>query len=74
LVEALEAGDLIYRDFGRTSGGPNADEEAMTPTGSALAEGEWIGHADRLRAGATGWCWATGLPSVDNRRRVPGLE
>lgn len=73
LVEALESGGASSTRLGRTSSGPNADEEAMTLIGSALAEGEWIGDAARLRAGATVWCWATGLPPVDNRQWVPGV-
>jgi hypothetical protein len=41
-------------DLGGTPGAANVGDKAMTLVHSALAGGEWIGDADRLRAGATG--------------------
>src|SRR6266545_4307008 len=43
-----------HLDLGDAHGAANAGDKAMTLVHSALAGGEWIGDADRLRAGATG--------------------
>jgi hypothetical protein len=56
LAEGLMLGELVneHVDLGSASGAANAGDKAMTLVHSALAGGEWIGDADRLRAGATG--------------------
>jgi hypothetical protein len=41
-------------DLGDTPGAANAGDKAMTLISSALAGGQWIDDAQRLRAGATG--------------------
>jgi hypothetical protein len=41
-------------DLGSAPGAANAGDKAMTLISSALAGGEWIDDAQRLRAGATG--------------------
>ena len=41
-------------DLGEAPGAANVGDKAMTLVHSALAGGEWIDDADRLRAGATG--------------------
>src|ERR687897_348703 len=56
LAEGLMLRELLDEcvDLGGTPGAANVGDKAMTLVHSALAGGEWIGDADRLRAGATG--------------------
>ena len=56
LAEGLGLGELFdtHLDLGEAPGAANAGDKAMTLLHSVLAGGEWIGDADRLRAGATG--------------------
>jgi hypothetical protein len=56
LAEGLMLGELVneHVDLGSAPGAANAGDKAMTLIHSALAGGEWIEDADRLRAGATG--------------------
>jgi hypothetical protein len=56
LAEGLLLRELFdtHIDLGDAHGAANAGDKAMTLVHSALAGGEWIGDADRLRAGATG--------------------
>jgi len=56
LAEGLLLGELVdaHLDLGNTPGAANPGDKAMTLVHSALAGGQWIGDADRLRAGATG--------------------
>jgi hypothetical protein len=56
LAEGLVLGELFaaHVDLGEAPGAANIGDKAMTLIHSALAGGEWIGDADRLRAGATG--------------------
>src|SRR6266508_2089355 len=56
LAEGLLLRELFdtHLDLGDAHGAANAGDKAMTLVHSALAGGEWIGDADRLRAGATG--------------------
>jgi hypothetical protein len=61
LLAATMAEGLLLRelfdthlDLGNTPGAANPGDKAMTLVHSALAGGQWIGDADRLRAGATG--------------------
>jgi hypothetical protein len=56
LAEGLMLGELVneHVDLGGAPGAANAGEKAMTLIHSALAGGEWIDDADRLRAGSTG--------------------
>ena len=53
-------------DLGDTAGAAGVGAKAMTLVHSALAGGEWIGDADRLRAGATGQvlCHRVAAPST----------
>jgi len=53
-------------DLGDTAGAAGVGAKAMTLVHSALAGGEWIGDADRLRAGATGrvLCHRVAAPST----------
>jgi hypothetical protein len=55
LAEGLMLGELVdeHVDLGSASGAANAGDKAMTLIHSALAGGEWIDDADRLRAGST---------------------
>jgi hypothetical protein len=56
LAEGLMLRELFDEqvDLGDTPGAANVGDKAMTLVHSALAGGQWIGDADRLRAGATG--------------------
>jgi hypothetical protein len=56
LAEGLMLGELVneHVDLGGAPGAANAGDKAMTLIHSALAGGEWIDDADRLRAGSTG--------------------
>jgi Transposase DDE domain group 1 len=56
LAEGLGLRELFdtHVDLGEAPGAANIGDKAMTLIHSALAGGEWIGDADRLRAGATG--------------------
>jgi len=56
LAEGLMLGELVdeHVDLGSGPGAANAGDKAMTLIHSALAGGEWIDDADRLRAGSTG--------------------
>jgi Transposase DDE domain group 1 len=56
LAEGLGPCELldIHVDLGNAPGAANAGDKAMTLISSALAGGEWIDDAQRLRAGATG--------------------
>jgi hypothetical protein len=56
LAEGLMLRELVneHVDLGGAPGAANAGDKAMTLIHSALAGGEWIDDADRLRAGATG--------------------
>ena len=56
LAEGLLLGELFdtHVDLGDAPGAANAGDKAMTLVHSALAGGEWIEDADRLRAGSTG--------------------
>jgi hypothetical protein len=56
MAEGLLLGELFdaHLDLGNTPGAANPGDKAMTLVHSALAGGQWIGDADRLRAGATG--------------------
>jgi Transposase DDE domain group 1 len=56
LAEGLMLRELFdtHVDLGEAAGAANAGDKAMTLVHSALAGGEWIDDADRLRAGATG--------------------
>jgi hypothetical protein len=56
LAEGLLLRELFdtHLDLGDAHGAANAGDKAMTLVHAALAGGEWIGDADRLRAGATG--------------------
>jgi Transposase DDE domain group 1 len=56
LAEGLLLRELFdtHIDLGDAHGAANAGDKAMTLVHAALAGGEWIGDADRLRAGATG--------------------
>jgi hypothetical protein len=64
LAEGLMLRELLDEcvDLGGMPGAANVGDKAMTLVHSALAGGEWIDDADRLRAGATGQVLATGLP------------
>jgi Transposase DDE domain group 1 len=55
LAEGLMLGELVdeHVDLGSAPGAANAGDKAMTLIHSALAGGEWIEDADRLRAGST---------------------
>jgi hypothetical protein len=55
LAEGLMLGELVdtHVDLGRTPGAANAGDKAMTLLHSALAGGNGIDDADRLRAGST---------------------
>jgi hypothetical protein len=56
LAEGLMLRELVneHVDLGGAPGAANVGDKAMTLIHSTLAGGEWIGDADRLRAGATG--------------------
>ncbi len=56
LAEGLVLRELFaaHVDLGDTPGAANIGDKAMTLLHSALTGGEWIGDADRLRAGSTG--------------------
>ena len=56
LAEGLLLGELLdtHVDLGDTPGAANAGDKAMTLISSALAGGQWIDDAQRLRAGASG--------------------
>jgi len=56
LAEGLMLRELLdtHVDLGEAAGAANVGVKAMTLVHSALAGGEWIEDADRLRAGATG--------------------
>ena len=56
LAEGLGLRELFdtHVDLGEAAGAANVGGKAMTLVHSALAGGEWIDDADRLRAGATG--------------------
>jgi hypothetical protein len=56
LAEGLGLRELLdtHLDLGEAPGAANAGDKAMTLISSALAGGEWIDDAQRLRAGATG--------------------
>jgi hypothetical protein len=56
LAEALGLRELLdtHVDLGSAPGAANPGDKAMTLVSSALAGGEWIDDAQRLRAGATG--------------------
>ena len=56
LAEGLLLRELFdtHVELGDAPGVANAGDKAMTLIHSALAGGEWIQDADRLRAGATG--------------------
>jgi hypothetical protein len=56
LAEGLGLRELFdtHVELGAAPGAANAGDKAMTLIHSALAGGEWIQDADRLRAGATG--------------------
>ena len=56
LAEGLLLRELFdtHVELGDAPGAANAGDKAMTLIHSALAGGEWIEDADRLRAGATG--------------------
>jgi Transposase DDE domain group 1 len=56
LAEGLGLRELLdtHLDLGSAPGAANAGDKAMTLISSALAGGEWIDDAQRLRAGATG--------------------
>jgi hypothetical protein len=56
LAEGLLLRELFdtHVDLGEAPGAANVGDKAMTLIHSALAGGEWIDDADRLRAGATG--------------------
>jgi hypothetical protein len=56
LAEGLMLRELFDEqvDLGDTPGAANVGDKAMTLVHAALAGGEWIDDADRLRAGATG--------------------
>jgi hypothetical protein len=56
LAEGLGLRELFdtHVDLGEAAGAANVGIKAMTLVHSALAGGEWIDDADRLRAGATG--------------------
>jgi hypothetical protein len=56
LAEGLGLCELLdtHVDLGGAPGAANAGDKAMTLISSALAGGEWIDDAQRLRAGATG--------------------
>ena len=56
LAEGLLLRELFdtHVDLGEAAGAANVGVKAMTLVHSALAGGEWIDDADRLRAGATG--------------------
>ena len=56
LAEGLLLGELFdtHVDLGDAPGAANAGDKAMTLVSSALAGGQWIDDAQRLRAGATG--------------------
>jgi Transposase DDE domain group 1 len=56
LAEGLMLPELLDEcvDLGGTPGAANVGDKAMTLIHSALAGGEWIEDADRLRAGTTG--------------------
>jgi hypothetical protein len=56
LAEGLMLRELFdtHLDLGEAAGAANVGVKAMTFVHSALAGGEWIDDADRLRAGATG--------------------
>ena len=56
MAEGLLLGELFdaHLDLGNTPGAATPGDKAMTLVHSALAGGQWIGDADRLRAGATG--------------------
>ena len=68
LAEGLLLRELFdtHLDLGDTPGAANAGDKAMTLLHSALAGGEWIGDADRLRAGTTGQilCHRVAAPST----------
>ena len=68
LAEGLLLRELFdtHLDLGDTPGAANAGDKAMTLLHSALAGGEWIGDADRLRAGTTGQilCHHVAAPST----------
>jgi hypothetical protein len=56
LAEGLMLQELVneHVDLSGAPGAANAGDKAMTLIHSALAGGEWINDADRLRAGSTG--------------------
>jgi hypothetical protein len=56
LAEGLLLRELFdtHLDLGDAPGAANAGDKAMTLVSSALAGGQWIDDAQRLRAGATG--------------------
>jgi hypothetical protein len=56
LAEGLLLRELLdtHVDLGDTPGAANAGDKAMTVISSALAGGQWIDDAQRLRAGASG--------------------
>jgi hypothetical protein len=56
LAEGLGLGELLdtHLDLGNAPGAANVGDKAMTLVHSALAGGQWIDDADRLRAGSTG--------------------
>jgi hypothetical protein len=56
LAEGLMLRELLDErvDLGGTPGAANPGDKAMTLVHAALAGGQWIEDADRLRAGATG--------------------
>jgi hypothetical protein len=56
LAEGLGLRELFdtHLDLGEAAGAANVGDKAMTLVHSALAGGEWIDDANRLRAGATG--------------------
>jgi len=56
LAEGLGLRELFdtHVELGDAPGAANAGDKAMTVVHSALAGGEWIEDADRLRAGSTG--------------------
>ena len=80
LAEGLLLRELFdtHLDLGDTPGAANAGDKAMTLLHSALAGGEWIGDADRLRAGTTGQilCHHVAAPSTLGTflRSLPGAR
>ncbi len=56
LAEGLLLWELLdtHVDLGNAPGAANVSDKAMTLIHSALAGGQWINDADRLRAGSTG--------------------